>query len=317
MRTTTLTTIPATRRRTIVLVVAAAILAGVLPAAAGPGIGGLTNGDPEPFPRVAFVARNDVPFDSLSLGPVAGALGGIVVITSTDSLSADAEQGLTEFDPDVVYIAGGPAAVSQTTADQIAAAGDWDVVRVGGANRDETARMLGEVLATLGVGRPLLSSPVGRAVSGDAAFDGTITAGALELADGPRTWAREPVDGAHVTPAPVPIPVTSVSVEPPGAGLIVLSGSVRVTNTGPWPAYRLIVPATGGPVTYDAVIPNGESHLFSFTAAVAVDGDETGFPVLVMPLSATQAQPASFSWQDATVVATYTPESAAELQPAA
>ncbi len=125
---------------------------------AGAGVG---QADPLPAPdayeRVAFVARNDVPFDSLSLGPVAGALGGIVVITPTGSLSDAARQGLIDFNPDLVVIAGGTAAISDATAAQIAAAGSWDVVRKSGPSRDETAAALATLLGDLGVGRPALT----------------------------------------------------------------------------------------------------------------------------------------------------------------
>jgi hypothetical protein len=125
------------------------------------GSGLIAQADPVPdadeYPRVAFVARNDVPFDSLAVGPVAGALGGIVVITAPTALAPAAEGALVAFNPDVVVIAGGTAAVSQAVENAIDAAGPWQVERKSGANRDETAAELATLLDDYGVGRPALT----------------------------------------------------------------------------------------------------------------------------------------------------------------
>src|SRR5687768_2503675 len=66
----------------------------------------------EPLPRIAFLARADDPVDALAAGAVAGALGSIVLLTDTDALSPAAAQGLADFAPDLVVIAGGTDAVS-------------------------------------------------------------------------------------------------------------------------------------------------------------------------------------------------------------
>jgi hypothetical protein len=131
----------------------------------------------DPFPRLAFVARNDVPFDSLAIGPIAGAVGGIVVITSPTSLSDAARQTLVDFAPDTVVIAGGRGAVSDAVAAQIDAAGPWDVVRKAGAGRDQTAAALATVLTDLGVGRPALTGA--RQVVGDVRVGGLVHADTL------------------------------------------------------------------------------------------------------------------------------------------
>jgi hypothetical protein len=160
----------------LVAMLAGALVAALLgPAVAAPILGG------DPLPRVAFVARNDVPFDSLAVGPVAGALGGIVVITGSGSLSSSARDALVAFDPDLVYIAGGTAAVSGATEEQIKAAGGWEVRRVAGAGRDQTAALLAQVLGDLGVGRPLVTG-AGQ-VLGDATLGGTLTVDRLAVAD--------------------------------------------------------------------------------------------------------------------------------------
>ncbi len=113
--------------------------------------------DPQPLPRVAFVTRNDVPFDSLAVGPVAGALGAVTVITPPSQLSSPAQQALQSFAPDRVYIIGGTAAISTATENQISNAGSWTVQRIAGTSRDDTARRLAQLPATLGYERPVLT----------------------------------------------------------------------------------------------------------------------------------------------------------------
>ena len=135
----------------LALALALALLGGGLIAKADP------IPDADEYPRVAFVARNDVPFDSLALGPVAGALGGIVVITAPTSLSTAAEDALVDFDPDLVVVAGGTAAVSAAVESAVDAAGPWDVERKAGATRDETAAALATLIGDLGMDRPALT----------------------------------------------------------------------------------------------------------------------------------------------------------------
>lgn len=132
------------------VLVAALAMSTLLPAiAAAP--------SPDPLPEIAFVARNDVPFDALSVGPVAGALGAVTIITPSSALSQDAEDGLRDFTPDRVYIVGGEAAISSSTEQEIDDAGGWDVIRIAGSNRDDTARQLAELPQTLGYGRPVVT----------------------------------------------------------------------------------------------------------------------------------------------------------------
>lgn len=146
-------------------------------------LAGAGQADPLPapgaYPKVAFVARNDVPFDSLSVGPVAGALGGIVVITSPTSLGDPARDALVAFAPDLVVIAGGTAAISSDTAAAVDAAGPWSVVRKSGPTRDDTAAALASVLDDLGVDRPGL---VGDGqVIGDLSVGGQVHADTLAV----------------------------------------------------------------------------------------------------------------------------------------
>lgn len=167
----------AARRRGVVpalmLVVAMLMLGGVTAAGADP-LQGV-----EQLRRIVIVARNDVPADALSAGPIAGALGGVILITPTGALSAPAHDALVQFAPDRVYIAGGSAAISAATEQAIDAAGPWDVVRKHGPTRDHTAAALATILDDLGVERPALSGQP--QIIGDVHLGGTLHADSLTV----------------------------------------------------------------------------------------------------------------------------------------
>ncbi len=177
MQARTRTTRSSSTRRATVLVplLVVGLAMALVPATAGP----LPPPAPEPYPKVVFVARNDIPFDAMAAGPVAGALGGILLVTSPTSWSTDADAALKKFSPDVVYIAGGTAAVSQDVEDAIDAAGPWEVRRKAGANRNATAALLGDVLTDLGVGRPVLTVAGSGQVVGDVYIGGNVNIGGM------------------------------------------------------------------------------------------------------------------------------------------
>ncbi len=129
------------------------------------------------YPRFAFLTRNDVPFDALAVGPIAGAVGGIVAITSPTSLSESARAAIADYAPDTVVVVGGTSAITDEVLAAIDASGDWDVVRVFGASRDATAAALAEFLASLELGRPLVTGS--KVVPGNVNVGGEVNAGAL------------------------------------------------------------------------------------------------------------------------------------------
>jgi hypothetical protein len=214
----------------------------LLPAAADPVAG------TDEFPRVAFVARNDVPFDSLALGPVAGALGGIVVITSPSALSSAARDALVAYAPDLVVIAGGSAAISPAVEAAIDAAGPWTVARKAGAGRDQTAAALATLLTDLAMGRPALSG--GRQIVDDVTIGGTLSADALAVQstglvanlNADRLDDKHAADLASRTesatfPAVFGLPSTvtgigSVTIEAPVAGTITAHAHANVVLFG-------------------------------------------------------------------------------------
>ena len=163
----------------------------VVPAVAAP----LSAPAPDPYPRIAFVARNDNPFDALGVGAIAGAVGGVIAITPPSSLSVPAATVLTEFDPDLVIIAGGPGAVSEAVEDAVVDLGDWDVERAAGNTRDETAREVARVIQDHGLARPaMLSTSSGQNV-GDLYLGGHFEAESATIA------------GVDIPQAPAPTPV--------------------------------------------------------------------------------------------------------------
>jgi hypothetical protein len=143
--------LPDRRWRLLAVVASVGLLAsGSVPAAAVP--------SPDPLPRVAFVARSDSPFDAMSAGPVAGALGGVIVITPSTTLAPASRTALVDFNPDRVIILGGTGAVSSGVQAQIAAALPAAVIqRVAGADRHDTARLVARLPSSFGYERPILT----------------------------------------------------------------------------------------------------------------------------------------------------------------
>ena len=137
---------------------------------------------PHPLPRIAFVARNDLPFDSLAAGPVAAMLGAPIFITSPQLPLSDAARfGLLEFGPEVVIIAGGPAAISADVENAIRDTCGCGVARAEGVGRDETANAIADVKMLYGIGRPLVT---GAQVEGDAYLGGALNVDELAVQRG-------------------------------------------------------------------------------------------------------------------------------------
>jgi len=133
-----------------------------------------------PIATFAFLARADNPVDALAAGALAGQLGGPVLLTGSTSLDAQAADGLVAANPEVVVLAGGTAALSDTVQTQVAELlPDAEVRRVAGAGRTETARLLGSLPAELGIGRPVLT---GATVVGDVGIDGSLTVDGVDVA---------------------------------------------------------------------------------------------------------------------------------------
>ncbi len=113
-------------------------------------------------PRIAVLARSDNPVDALAASSVAGQLGGIVLLTSTNSLNQPARDGLTDFGPELVIIAGGTAALSDAVKAAVEEMG-YATRRVGGATREHTAAALAALPAEFGSLYVSVDAPSSRA----------------------------------------------------------------------------------------------------------------------------------------------------------
>lgn len=156
----------------------AAAVVGVV-ALAAPAIADTVSGT-DPYPDVVVLARNDVPFDALGVGPVASALGAPVVITSPTALSDSARAAIEDAAPDVVIIAGGEGAISAEVESAVVAVCACTIDRYAGATRDATARLLAAALENYGVQRPVVVGDGGQVV-GDVTVGGTLSVDDLQV----------------------------------------------------------------------------------------------------------------------------------------
>jgi hypothetical protein len=170
-----------------------------------------------PPERTAILARSDNPVDALAAGAVAAQAGGVVLLTAPAGLEPAAAQGLEQFDPDLVIIAGGTAALSQQVEADVQALG-YQVERIGGTTRTDTARLLAERLGTL-----------------DKAYlnvEGTAR-NSMRLGNrGPSELTRADSSSSNeeVTLSTPVLPVAVLEIEAPTAGWLVLSGGANLSR---------------------------------------------------------------------------------------
>lgn len=106
----------------------------------------------EAFPAGAgtAVVVNGTSFaDALAASPLAGAVNGPILLTTTKSLSAETASALQAMGTTKVYIVGGPMAVSPQVEQQLKSLG-MTVERKAGANRYATARITADAAVALG-----------------------------------------------------------------------------------------------------------------------------------------------------------------------
>lgn len=102
-------------------------------------------GDPSPEGRgLALVASGEEFPDALAAGAIAAAEEVPLLLTGREQLPSETAAALQDLHIDEVLLAGGTAAVGEDVVAAIRALG-IDVARVGGANRQATARQLAEV----------------------------------------------------------------------------------------------------------------------------------------------------------------------------
>ena len=115
-------------------------------------------GTVDPPPKIAFLANGINPADALAAGGIAGQLGAPLFTTNPATLEEAAEDGLADYQPELLIVLGGPVAISQAAMDAAAAAAgltvvtdpdarpDEGAIRVAGDNRYLTAKAVAELL---------------------------------------------------------------------------------------------------------------------------------------------------------------------------
>lgn len=214
------------------------------------------------YPDVAFLARNDVPFDAQTAASMAAQLGAPMFITNPNVLSDAARDGIAELNPQVLIVAGGIFAMSDDVAQRAAAACEPDcaVDRRAGAGRDETAAELAAIAADYGFDRPVLQGD--NQVVGDVHVGGTIHADAITVQDTGRVSGlnADLLDGVDATEF-------ARNEDVPVIEMVPAAGTSSVQPPDPLPANRLTVSTLDVAFTSTAT---GRLHL-SYQAVFDLD----------------------------------------------
>lgn len=94
---------------------------------------------------VVFVATGGKFPDALAAGTAAASLGAPVLLVNTGNVPESTRYQIDRLAPSTIYVAGGPLAVSDGVVAELGAIVGSEVIRVGGADRYETADLLGEL----------------------------------------------------------------------------------------------------------------------------------------------------------------------------
>jgi glucose/arabinose dehydrogenase/putative cell wall-binding protein len=267
-------------RRAAVLLAAAGLLAGLLPAAAGaqtvPAVERRAGADRyataaavsaatfAPGVPVAYVATGQHFADALAGGAAAGAAGGPVLLVTRTSLPDATRAELGRLQPARVAVLGGTAAVDEAVLAELRAATGVPVDRIAGADRYATAAAVSA--ATFGPGVPVAYVATGQE------FADALAAGPAAVAGG------GPV--LLVTRTRVP-PATAGELQRLQPGRIaVLGGTAAVTDD----VARALAVFTAGPVDRLA----GPDR-FATAAAVATAAFAPGRPTVYLATGATFA----------------------------
>ncbi|NYF11205.1 putative cell wall-binding protein [Leifsonia sp. AK011] len=93
---------------------------------------------------VFIVSGTNFP-DALSAGPAAAHIASPLLLTAPDSLSPVVAERLAELEPEYIFIIGGTPTISQTVENQLQGYASDQVVRIAGANRYETSRLIANI----------------------------------------------------------------------------------------------------------------------------------------------------------------------------
>ncbi len=206
---------------------------------------------PDERPRIAFVANGRNPADALAVGPTAGMLGAPVFTTNVDALPPATAQGLKDYDPDLVIVLGGTAAITDAVVAAISQATGLSITpaenpsdgitRVGREDRFGTAAAIADLLAAYDPAFALASQAcaVGKVVTGIAS-DGRptcatdrIDGGDAETLDGLDSTDLQAITVVDITGDSMPIDGTcptyqSVTITVPTAGVVQVRADVNL-----------------------------------------------------------------------------------------
>ena len=90
------------------------------------------------------IARADMYPDALAAAPLAGKVGGPILLSPTGGLTAALTAEVTRLGATTAYLIGDTTALSETVAAGLAAAGVTTSIRIGGATRYDTAALIAE-----------------------------------------------------------------------------------------------------------------------------------------------------------------------------
>jgi hypothetical protein len=95
-----------------------------------------------PAAPAVVVARSDAYADALAAAPLAAQAGGPVLLTTSRELAPAVDQEVRRLGAGTAFLAGGASALSPEVELGLLAAGVTEVVRIDGANRFDTARLI-------------------------------------------------------------------------------------------------------------------------------------------------------------------------------
>lgn len=205
-----------------------------------------------------LIARADLFPDALAGNFLAGAERAPILLVSTmGPLETQTVEALEEIDPERVVLLGSTAAISQQVADDLAA--DYEVDRVGGRERIETAALIAETGQAAIPDDETRTAIVASAVN----FPDALVAGALSYAAGAPLLLTQPDTLS---------PVTAQALEDLEIDEVVIPGGTTAVSQAVQDAIEdagIAVTRAGGPTRVDTAVEIADlaTGRFGFTAA--------------------------------------------------
>ena len=104
----------------------------------------ISYGQWETADAVFIVSGTNFP-DALSAGPAAAHIASPLLLTNPDTLSPVVATRLADLEPEYIFVIGGTPTISQNVENQLQGYASSQVVRIAGANRYETSRLIADI----------------------------------------------------------------------------------------------------------------------------------------------------------------------------